>query len=135
MPRDNSEYLDQEIRETAALICGIAACMPGESYAAIEITLGLDFETNGLDSPGRVAHDLAVAAYKASQYRGKRLLRVGDPLIDAEAEAKILSGWMPVVRGRQCCRFDHNYDGNCHVHSAPGVLRIQGNRTDLNIRP
>lgn len=24
----------------------------------------------------------------------------------------------------QCCVRDHNYDGNCDIHSAPGVLRI-----------
>lgn len=29
---------------------------------------------------------------------------------------------------QQCCKYDHNYDGNCHIHSAPGVLRIQEKR-------
>lgn len=24
----------------------------------------------------------------------------------------------------KCCRFDHDGDGNCHIHSAPGVVRL-----------
>ena len=98
MPRNNSDYEDEQVREYAALICASAASSPGLWYSEIEINLELDFETGGLDSIGQKAHDLAVAAYKASQYRGKRLLRVGNPIMDAEAEAKIRSGWLPAYR-------------------------------------
>lgn len=95
-------FTNPEVREAAALICGIAASTPGTSYAEIEVALELDFETDGLDSVGHMAHELAVSAYKHSQYRGKRLLRVGDPLMDAEAEAKIRSGWLPeTIWGRR----------------------------------
>ena len=27
----------------------------------------------------------------------------------------------------QCCERDYNYDGNCDIHSAPGVLKQRGN--------
>lgn len=23
----------------------------------------------------------------------------------------------------KCCEYDHNSDGNCHIHAAPGILR------------
>jgi len=26
---------------------------------------------------------------------------------------------------KKCCERDHNNHGNCHIHAAPGVLRIQ----------
>jgi len=28
-----------------------------------------------------------------------------------------------LVKGVQCCPRDHNHDGNCDIHSAPGVKR------------
>ena len=39
------------------------------------------------------------------------------------------------MSGEQCCERDHNHDGNCDIHSAPGVFRIAAlNRpTDLNL--
>lgn len=30
----------------------------------------------------------------------------------------------------QCCKYDYNFDGNCHIHSAPGVLRISATRNE-----
>ncbi len=30
----------------------------------------------------------------------------------------------------QCCERDHNHDGNCDIHSAPGVLRLNKQRTN-----
>lgn len=88
-------FTNPEVRDVAATICAIAASNPGEWYSYIEGCLDLDFDTGGLDSVGHMAHELAYAAWKHSQYRGKRLLRIGDPIIDAEAEAKIRSGWLP----------------------------------------
>jgi hypothetical protein len=29
------------------------------------------------------------------------------------------------VIGRCCCERDTDNDGNCHIHSAPGVLRVE----------
>ena len=31
--------------------------------------------------------------------------------------------WVPKKAITQCCMRDHNGDGNCYIHSAPGVLR------------
>lgn len=30
---------------------------------------------------------------------------------------------MKKTKSIPCCKYDHNGDGNCHIHSSPGVLR------------
>lgn len=69
-------------RETAAMICAIAASNQSEWFSSIELSLGCwPIE----------AHDLAVSAYCEARNRHPHL-RIPNPIIDAEAEAMIRNG-------------------------------------------
>ena len=46
------------------------------------------------------------------------------PILDIKSRKKFCQHqWKRLESFGRCCEFDHNGDGNCHIHSSPGVLR------------